>query len=174
MDGSAPIVLIGLRGSGKTTCGRALAERLGRRFVDLDDITPTLMGETRAGDALRRQGEPAFRAAEVRALAPELLERDAVLALGGGTPTAPGAVDLLVRSGARIIYLRARPETLRARLVRTQLDLRPSLTGKGTIPELDEVFAARDALYRSLGETIDVDELRFEGVVDALEAIADR
>ncbi|MEZ6244167.1 MAG: shikimate kinase [Phycisphaerales bacterium] len=174
MDESAPIVLIGLRGSGKTTCGRALAERLGRRFIDLDDVTPTLMGETRVGDALKRHGEPAFRAAEMRALAPELREHGTVLALGGGTPTAPGAPEMLRASGARIVYLRATPETLRARLIRTELDLRPSLTGKGTIPELDEVFNARDALYRSLGETIDVDQMNLDEVVDALETLVTR
>ncbi len=170
MDQGPPIVLIGLRGSGKTTCGRLLADRLGLRFIDLDDITPTLMGETRAGDALARHGEPAFREAEVRALNSTLDERGIVLALGGGTPTAKGATDLLRESGARVVYLRARPETLRARLVRTELDLRPSLSGKGTIPELDEYFEARDPKYRTLGKTIDVDDLSIEQAVDAIEA----
>ncbi len=165
-------MLIGLRGSGKTTCGRALANRLGRRFVDLDDLTPTLMGETSAGDALKRHGEPAFRAAEVRSLTTQLDEADTVLALGGGTPTAPGAAAQLEDSGATIVYLRAKPETLRARLIRTELDLRPSLTGKGTIPELDEIFDSRDALYRSLGRVLDVDELSQDEVVDALALIA--
>src|SRR5215831_318416 len=104
------IVLIGLRGSGKTTIGRALGAALALPFVDLDELTAKAMGARTVGEAFRSGGQAAFRAAEARALREALLKRDQVLALGGGTPTAPGAADAMCaaqRGGARLIYLRA-------------------------------------------------------------------
>ncbi|HEX5010252.1 MAG TPA: shikimate kinase, partial [Planctomycetota bacterium] len=63
----ARIVLIGMRGAGKTTVGRELAARLSRPFVDVDDLIAELAGRP-ADEVLARDGEPAFRALEERAL----------------------------------------------------------------------------------------------------------
>lgn len=110
-------------------------------------------------------GPSAFRAAEAGALR-QLLEPPpagspagggalaGVIALGGGTPTAPGVGELLRRhADARrieLVYLRATPATLRARLAGTNLDQRPSLTGAGVVDEVEVVFHQRDALYCEL------------------------
>ncbi len=149
------IVLIGLRGSGKSTLGRALADRLGLPFVDLDDVTPQLLGRASVADAWRHDGELAFRRAEARALEQELTLRGRVLALGGGTPTAPRAADLLrehaLAGRAVIVYLRAPAPALRRRLEATGPGAgRPSLTGAGPLDEIAAVLAARDPLYASL------------------------
>ncbi|MBY0262467.1 MAG: hypothetical protein K2Q20_08995, partial [Phycisphaerales bacterium] len=85
------IVLIGLRGSGKSTLARLLAKRLGLIPVDLDDRTPGFAGQPTVAAVFANLGEPAFREAEARALRQALAEPGIVLALGGGTPTAPGA-----------------------------------------------------------------------------------
>ena len=67
MRPGTPIVLIGFMATGKTTVGRLVAERLNRRFLDLDHLV-----EERAGmkipDLFRTQGEPAFRKVEAEAL----------------------------------------------------------------------------------------------------------
>lgn len=156
------IVLMGLRGSGKSTVGGLLAQDLGREFVDLDDRTLDLLRQERGAasiaDAFERFGEPCFREAEARALG-EQLEQDGrwvVLALGGGTPTAPGAADHLRGSGAVVVYLRYEPTILATRL-KDQVDARrPALTERGdTILEMQEVFDRRDPLYRSLA-TVEV------------------
>lgn len=153
------VLLIGLRCSGKTTVGPLLAQRLGRLFVDLDDRTAAAAGCGRAGEALRSLGEPGFRAAEVRALR-EVLEAGVpmVVALGGGTPTAPGAAAMLMDAQARraavVVYLRASPEVLTERMRAGGHASRPSLTGAGAVDEVAVLFQRRDPLYMRLADRV--------------------
>lgn len=169
----AIVVLIGLRASGKTTVGRLLAAQLGRRFIDLDDLTAARLGETRAGDALATHGEPKFRVAEVEALRGVLRGGDAVLALGGGTPTAKGAAWILreQKEAGRVavIYLRADAATLRARLEADPTP-RPSLTGKGTAAEVEELMRLREPIYRDLADAV----VNAGGLDNAAEQVARR
>lgn len=154
------VILMGLRGSGKTTVGRELARRRRVPFVDLDEVTPGLVGCATAGEALRSKGEAAFRDAEARALRETLASSPSacVLALGGGTPIAPGAADMLrgaMASGqARVTYLHASPTALRNRLSVDHAIERPSLTGRSVLDEIGEVYAKRDGLYRSIASAI--------------------
>lgn len=154
------VILMGLRGSGKTTAGHELARRWGLPFVDLDEVTPGLLGCATAGEALRSKGETAFREAEARALRETLAAAPSacVLSLGGGTPTAPGAAEMLrgeVASGrARVSYLHASPAALRDRLSAETVIERPSLTGGPVLDEIGEVYANRDGLYRSIASAV--------------------
>ncbi|MFM9996177.1 MAG: shikimate kinase [Phycisphaerales bacterium] len=152
------IVLIGLRGSGKTTVGRLVAERLARPFVDLDDATALSLGAARVAEAWTKHGEKAFRRAEAAALAAAMAGDGRVIALGGGTPTAPGAADLLRREReagrSRVVYLEADAPTLRARLAASDLSTRPSLTGADPLAEIDAVLAQRDPLFREIADDV--------------------
>lgn len=158
--GPRHLVLIGLRASGKSTLGRALAQRQGVAFCDLDDATAALMGAPSVRAAWDAQGEPAFRAAETRALAAALgRPGQTIIALGGGTPTAPGAAELLERAVRErvvvIAYLSAPASVLRERLTQTDaLANRPSLTGRSALDEIDDVLARRDPLYTRLATRI--------------------
>ncbi|MBC7772988.1 MAG: AAA family ATPase [Pyrinomonadaceae bacterium] len=171
----ALVILIGLRGSGKTTVGRLVAARGRCRFVDLDTLTPTTLGCATVAAAWSQHGEPRFREAELTALRSVMSETSpCILALGGGTPTAPGAADLLNRArsaGARIIYLRATPSELSARLLTSDNTHRPSLTGlpSASIEEITRVHQARDALYLSLADlVVEVGGLSTQEVADAI------
>ena len=161
------VLLIGLRASGKSTLGRALAERIGAAFVDLDDLTAAELGHTRAGDAFRAAGESAFREAEARALHAACDAPPRVIALGGGTPTAPGAaatIDALRQQGrAAVVWLDPPLATLESRL-RVELGDRPSLTGRGVVDEIDEIAQRRRPLYAALADFA----LREEADADAL------
>lgn len=158
----ATLVLMGLRGSGKTTLGRLVSLRTGAEFVDLDALATGLLGEGTLAELWARYGEDRFREAELRALEgldlPLGSPRPRVVALGGGAPTAPGAARLLREATAAgevaLVYLRAAPGTLLARLAATDCSDRPSLTGAGTLGEIGAVFAARDPLYRELATRI--------------------
>ncbi|MFN0012606.1 MAG: shikimate kinase [Phycisphaerales bacterium] len=170
------IVLMGLRGSGKTTLARLLSNRLNRRAFDLDHLLALRCEAANVGAAFTAQGEKAFREVEATLLGEQLAlpPPPRILALGGGTPTAPGAAEALRKaaaSGTHIVYLRATAATLRARLERTDLTTRPSLTGKGVLAEIDAVFAKRDALYRSLAtRVIETDAMSEDEVLEAIES----
>ena len=152
------IVLIGLRGSGKSTLGKRLAETLGRPFVDLDDRTASSLGHVSPGDALRDAGIESFREAEAAELTGALAESGAVLALGGGTPTAPGAGDTIrdhrKRGTAVVMYLRAEPHELGERVAAPGAPDRPARIGDDPIGEIRELFEQRDPLYRELADGV--------------------
>ncbi|GIK19174.1 MAG: shikimate kinase [Leptolyngbya sp. PLA2] len=175
-DPRASILLIGLRGSGKSALGPRLAERLGRPFIDLDAVTVTYLGEGTLRELWERHGEVRFRQAEYRALVNQAFPRTnpgPVVALGGGTPTAPGAADFLrnarARGMGRIVYLRAAPATLRARLAGADNADRPSLTGADPLAEIEAVHAARDPLYRELADAVvEVDGLNEAATLGAV------
>lgn len=178
------LILIGLRGSGKSTLARGLAARLSCAWADLDDVTPRELGCATVAEAWSTRGEPAFRAAEVMALSKVLSGDARVIALGGGTPTAPGnpgnpgAAELLraeqSAGRARVIYLRASPAALRERLRGGMGANRPSLTGADPLAEIEEVFTRRDGPYRRIADrVIEVDELSEGAVLDRLAELAD-
>jgi shikimate kinase len=96
------LILVGPPGSGKSTVGRAVAGRLGLDFKDLDDDLRDAHG-LEAGELVVELGRERFQELEVEALRSVLPSFGGVLALGGGTPTAPGAAELL--AGRRVVYL---------------------------------------------------------------------
>jgi len=88
------LVLIGPPGSGKSTVGRMAAARLGVDFHDFDDELEREHGMP-AGELVVTVGRERFQEYELLILERILADRSGVLALGGGTPTAPGAATLL-------------------------------------------------------------------------------
>jgi shikimate kinase len=88
------LILVGPPGSGKSTVGRMVAERLGLDFRDFDDDLQQAHGLP-AGELVVRLGRERFQESERDLLTALLPEFTGVLALGGGTPTAPGVPELL-------------------------------------------------------------------------------
>lgn len=164
------IVILGLRGSGKTSASPLLAARLGRALVDLDDVTVAVIGTKSVPEAWSRFGKEAFRAAEAAALRAALTLGGKVVALGGGTPTAPGASELIMMARAsgsvRTVYLRASAATLRQRLGTAEPFGKPSVTLENPSAAIETVLAERDPLYVKLADhVIDVDSLGVDEVV---------
>ena len=88
------LILVGPPGSGKSTVGRLAAERLGVAFRDFDDDMEQAHGLP-AGELVVQLGRERFQESERELLTTLLPEFTGVLALGGGTPTAPGVPELL-------------------------------------------------------------------------------
>lgn len=173
------LLLMGLRGSGKTTVGRAVSAIAVRPFVDLDDLTPRELGEASVADAWVRHGQSAFRRAEAAVLRRVIALDGQVVALGGGTPTAPGCADLLRDQVGSyrvlLVYLHASPAVLRARLAGANNADRPSLTGADPLTEIEAVYAARDPLYRDLaGAVVETDGQTNESLAPLLAGLLAR
>ncbi|HEX7173245.1 MAG TPA: shikimate kinase [Candidatus Limnocylindria bacterium] len=89
MPESGPgVVLVGMPGSGKSTVGQLVADRLGRPFVDTDELFERLHG-TPVPHYMREHGEPAFREAEASAVAEACARRGAIIGAGGGAILDP-------------------------------------------------------------------------------------
>ncbi len=138
------IVLVGLPGVGKSTVGRALGERLGMPFVDLDDEIAAFTGLT-PGDFIRTRGEDAFRACEVECLT-RCLAHDGVIATGGGVVTSAGARELL--RDHRVIWLTMDTGAL---VSRVRGGDRP-LLGDDPATSLATLAEARSALYAEVAD----------------------
>ncbi len=160
------IVLVGMMGAGKTTVGQALARQRGWDFVDSDAQIEARTGRTVA-EIWTTEGEPAFRRIESSVLAAALAhERPAVVAAAGGVVLDAANRAALGRAGP-VVWLRARPETLTARVGsgnhRPLLDDDPS----GVLARL---VVDRAELYAQVADiTIDIDELDSDEIVRRVE-----
>lgn len=142
------IALVGMRATGKTTLGKALAEHLGSTFVDTDQRFVAEHGPI--ADYVAANGWPAFRSEEER-LVRASLEPGCVVATGGGAIESDATRALLAEQ-ASVIWLRADAALLRQRLAGD--DHRPSLTGAPVVDEVADVLAKRDPLYRNAADHI--------------------
>jgi shikimate kinase len=164
------LVLIGYRGTGKSTVGRVLAGRLGRTFLDSD-----LEIEARANRSVREifaeRGEPAFRDWEERTLAELTVGSPAaVLATGGGAILREANRSRL-RDFGFVAWLTAHPSVLARRLEADRRGLagRPALTPAGTLDEIVRVLRVRTPLYTELADAvIETGEKTPDQVVDSI------
>lgn len=149
------VTLIGSRGTGKSTVGERVAQRLGVEFVDADLALEQRCGMTIA-QLVRERGEGAFRDMESALLA-ELLERcTGVLATGGGVVVRPANRELLRRRGRPVVWLSAPADVVRSRLTAdpATLSRRPPLVGADPLTEIEVVLREREPLYRQTADAI--------------------
>lgn len=148
------IFLIGYRGTGKTTVGRLLAERLGWEFIDADVLLEEKHGRT-IKQIFAAEGETGFRDKEAAILAELCGKTRQVIATGGGVILRPDNRALLKKSG-HVIWLRAEESTIWQRLkqdVATE-DRRPNLT-VGGLQEIEDLLKQREPWYTDCAEFIE-------------------
>lgn len=163
------LLLIGYRGTGKSTVGRCLAQALGWAFFDCDEELERVAGCTIA-EIFAHEGETGFREREAEILR-QVCEGDKrVIATGGGVVLRE-ANRLLMRQAGWIAWLRAKPQTI---LQRLQSDpstaaRRPALTLRGGLAEIHTLLAQRTPLYAAIADYIvDTDSLSPAEVADAI------
>ena len=144
------VLLLGMRGSGKSAVAAALAASTGRPLLDTDRMVEEQARKTIA-QIFSSFGEDAFRVMEKEAVARALRPSGTVVAFGGGA-----ALHLSERpAGAEVIWVRARRDTLVARVRASD---RPSLRGRPVEEEIDILMAEREALYAKLAtRTVETD-----------------
>jgi shikimate kinase len=165
----ANIILIGYRGTGKTTVGRLLAGRLARPFVDADERVETGAGKSIA-EIFATEGEVAFRDRESAALAAVCSGSAHVISTGGGAVLREANRRLLTASGF-VVWLTSAPETIWERLQADPVTSarRPNLTVAGGIEEVRALLAVRTLLYAETADlTVASDIQSPQEVVEAI------
>jgi len=162
--GSAHVVLVGLMGSGKSTVGRIVAERLGRPLVDVDDVIASRTGRT-VRELWREGGEDAYRSLESGAVLDTLAGPEpVVLAAPGGVIMDTAVRTVLADDGVVTVWLRAQVATLARRV---QPDDHRPLLGEHPVEVLAAMAAERSGPLAEVSDlVIDIDELGAESVVD--------
>lgn len=154
---SRGIILIGMRGVGKSTIGALVAKQLTCPFFDLDDLALHHLGATSVSSVFELQGETAWRTAEADALKVHFEsrardQRPSILAIGGGAPMNPSCAKLLAwarTDGWKVVLLTAPIDHLVARLQRDRGD-RPALTDLPLESELTQLAQERAPTYSML------------------------
>ena len=137
-------------GAGKTTVGRSLAKNLGAVFYDTDQEIEKRTG-VRVPVIFEMEGEGGFRKREIGMIDELSQMQNIVLATGGGAVIAPENREHLKSRGI-VIYLRASVQDL---YIRTRFDRnRPLLQNTNAQAKLQELFSARDPLYREVATYI--------------------
>lgn len=166
MNVAHKVILTGFMATGKSAVGRAVAARLGRRFIDTDHEIVT-----RAGKPIARifaeDGEPAFRRLEREVIAAlAQAPQPAVIATGGGALVDDANFATLSRAGT-IVCLVARPEVI-ARRVSLSNIARPKLA-EGNLPlerKIVELMEARQSAYARAPIAIDTSDLTIDAAAE--------
>jgi shikimate kinase len=167
--GPRSIVLVGMMGSGKSTIGARLAQRIGLRFVDADAEIETAAGMS-IPDIFATRGEAEFRAGERRVIARLLTQGPRIVATGGGAFMNEETRARIAEHGLSI-WLKADVDTLMRR-VRKRAN-RPLLQTEDPEATLRALLAAREPTYALADITITSQDDPHDVVVDAVIAALD-
>ncbi len=158
------IALTGFMAVGKSVAGKRLAQRLKRRFVDLDQTIEKKEGMT-VREIFDRKGENYFRQAEKSMLSEVLRKNGQIIATGGGAILDQQNLDLLKRR-ALLVCLMARPETLLKRSGAGED--RPLLEGEDRQKRIRKLLRQRGKSYAQAHFCIETDRLSVDEVVEKI------
>jgi XRE family aerobic/anaerobic benzoate catabolism transcriptional regulator len=163
------VALIGLRGAGKSTLGRIVAEKLGWNFVELNKEIER-DNDMSVPEIFAMYGQEGYRRFEQAAVR-KLIARDGpiLLATGGGIVAEPVTFDVIL-SSFYTIWLKAEPEE-HMRRVREQGDLRPMGGDASAMQELRAILVSREPFYARGRATVDTAGLSVEEAADRLYAL---
>lgn len=153
-------------GTGKTTVGQLLAERLGTGFIDLDALISKSVGAT-ITEIFETQGEERFRDIESEILSRVAEQPGCVVATGGGVVLREANRLLMGRAGI-VVNLHATRETIAERILGDTG--RPLLDGGETAVKISRLFTEREPLYLECDTQIDTTGKAPEDIVDEILA----
>ena len=159
------VILVGFMGAGKSVCGRLLARRLGRCFVETDDMIVAREGRS-IPEIFRDAGEERFRQLEAEMLDALALKSGDVIATGGGLPCREGRMERLRELGT-VVWLDGDVRELLERARR--IGNRPMLDGR-SVDEIEELYRLRRPYYGRAHLTIDTTGRSVDQVVSLVLA----
>ena len=162
------ILLVGLPGSGKTTIGRLVAERLGAGFIDSDLIVVRKM-QMPVARIFAIHGEGKFREIEKEAMEQALAGPPSVLSPGGGWAAQPGLLES-ARQNSFVVYVKTMAMTATRRA--TTENTRPMLAGQDPAEEMRNLLKDREPFYKLAEAEIKNDMKTPEAAADEIVALA--
>lgn len=169
------IVLIGFRGTGKSTVGKLLANRLRRDFVDSDNYVESYTGKT-IKHIFEDMGEEGFRKLEADVIAKLSKMDNKIIATGGGATLREDNVRNLKDNGF-LILLEATPEIIHSRIAQDENTMRqrPSLTNRKPIDEIKHLIEHRKMSYQNAADyTINTSRVSRNDIVNEIIAVIER
>lgn len=164
------LALVGLRGAGKSSLGKALAKRLNLPFFEMSKEVERLYGGD-IGTLIELNGQRALRRYEEEALNAICSDhRNAVIAASGAIVADAALYDRLLQS-AHAVWLQATPEDHMARVV-AQGDLRPMGSNRNAMEDLQAILESRTVEYGRAEASLDTSAQDFDQTLDLLEGIA--
>jgi XRE family transcriptional regulator, aerobic/anaerobic benzoate catabolism transcriptional regulator len=163
---ASTVALVGLRGAGKSTIGKALAKHLGVPFVELDALIEKESNLSLA-ELFSLHGEAYYKRLAYDAVL-KLFARDEplVLSTGGSIVTDPETWRLLKRR-SHTVWLKAKPEDHWKRVL-GQGDIRPMANRASAMTELRSILSLRSPLYSEAAQTVDTSSMRVSTAVKAI------
>jgi shikimate kinase len=159
------VVLVGFMGAGKSSVGRILAKRLGRCFVETDEMITAAEGRP-IPEIFAERGEAHFRALEDEAVRLLALKRGDVIATGGGLPCRDGRLEAL-RAIGTVVWLSGDFATLYERALRG--GDRPMLHGR-TREQAEALYETRKSFYSRADLAVDTTPLNPDQVAARVAA----
>lgn len=124
------IFLLGYMGSGKSTVGKKLAEKLKLNFIDFDDYVESASGKS-IPEIFEKDGEEKFRVMEQKYLLEIIKKDNSVISLGGGTPCFHNNIELINKNGISV-YIEMTADALAKRLIKAK-GKRPLILGMNEV-----------------------------------------
>lgn len=169
---SARVLLVGMMACGKSTVGRALAQQTGWPYVDNDELVAALAGQS-TPDVAATRGPDGLHMLE-GFVVEEILAMDPPLVAGiPGSAVTTATTREQIRSGGFVVWLRARMETLAARV--GDGSSRPFFAGHDVLATLQRLNEGREPLYEAAAHlVVDVDDRTPDEIAAIIREAVDR
>ncbi len=159
------VVLIGFMGSGKSSVGRIIAKKLGKRFIDMDDVIEDKASMS-INDIFAKFGEEHFRDIESEVALMLAEDNNLVISCGGGVILREKNMRALKKNGM-VFYLKASPESIYRRV--KDDNSRPLLKVKDPLAQIKQLLSVRELLYNQWADiVIDTDSKSLEEVAEEI------
>lgn len=158
------IVLIGMMGSGKTTIGKLLGEKLTLRSIDIDIIIEQNEKRT-VSEIFQNEGEKYFRNIERETIKKNFTNKDLIISLGGGAFEDQLTQELLLKNST-VIYLKTSPNVILERIKNNTN--RPLLKNQMTVEKIQSIILQRQKNYELANITILTDNKNTDKIVEEI------